>query len=104
MAPGPGTPVLVARRRAALAARAAVLGATVALLGAAVVLADPPTATASTDDHAPGTRWETRERLGLDELTQSMLRSSVTSWSPTSGSAVRAWTTDRSVTTLDGDD
>lgn len=82
-------------------ARGAALGVAVALLGAAVVLADPPAATASTDDHAPGTRWDTRERLGLDELTQTMLRSSVTTWSPTSGSAVRTWTTDGSVTTLE---
>ena len=82
-------------------ARGTALGVAVALLGAAVVLADPPAATASPDDHAPGTRWETRERLGLDELTQTMLRSSVTTWSPTSGSAVRTWTTDGSVTTLE---
>jgi len=82
-------------------ARGTALGVAVALLGAAVVLADPPAATASSDDHVPGTRWETRERLGLDELTQTMLRSSVTTWSPTSGSAVRPWTTDGSVATLE---
>lgn len=84
-------------------ARGAALGVVVALLGTAAVASGPPAATAATDDHAPGTRWDTRERLGLDELTQTMLRSSVTTWSPASGSAVRSWTTDGSVTALDED-